>query len=114
MIASSVDGPPSPHLREARTPPAGRDDKPPWFIVAMRGPGRPELPEGEARTVKVTVYVRPQDEALMSRVAEATGKKLSGWAYEVLLRAAQAESRRHRIDPATPPPPRGPKRKPGA
>lgn len=79
----------------------------------MRGPGRPELPEGEARTVKVTVYVRPKDEALMNRVAEATGKKLSGWAYDVLLRAAQAESRRRRIDPTAPEPARRPKRKPG-
>ena len=77
----------------------------------MRGPGRPELPEGEARTVKVTVYVRPQDEALMNRVAEATGKKLSGWAYEVLLRAAQAESRRRKMESPPATAERQPKRK---
>jgi hypothetical protein len=60
----------------------------------MRGPGRPELPRSEARTVKITVYVRDVDERFFARLADANGKRLSGWAYEALLRAAQEEARR--------------------
>jgi hypothetical protein len=62
--------------------------------MALRGPGRPELAPGEARTVKLTVYVREVDERFLDLVAGSDSKRISGWAYRALLEAAVAEARK--------------------
>ena len=54
-----------------------------------RKPGRPPLPEGEARTVKVLVALTPDEATASQARATRAGKTLAGWARDVLVRAAR-------------------------
>lgn len=54
-----------------------------------RKPGRPPLPEGEARTVKVLVALTPDEATATEARATRAGKTLAGWARDVLVRAAK-------------------------
>jgi hypothetical protein len=54
-----------------------------------RKPGRPPLPDGEARTVKVLVALTPDEATATEARAIRAGKTLAGWARDVLVRAAK-------------------------
>jgi hypothetical protein len=54
-----------------------------------RGPGRPPLPPGEARSEYVKVRVTKAERAALDRASREAGKDLGGWAREVLLASAR-------------------------
>jgi predicted HicB family RNase H-like nuclease len=52
-------------------------------------PGRPSLPEGEARTKTLQVRYKPDEYARLEKVAQAKGMKLAEWARKALNAAAK-------------------------
>ena len=57
---------------------------------AVKGPGRPSKPEGEARTKTLQVRYRPDEYARLEEVAKAKGfPTITEWAREALNKASK-------------------------
>lgn len=56
---------------------------------AHRGPGRPPLPKGEARTEFVKLRVSPKELADMEAAAKSMGKDFAAWARDILVDSAR-------------------------
>lgn len=56
--------------------------------------GRPPLPESEKTGAALRLRMRPDQEALIRKAANAAGESLSAWSRAVLERAARRQLRR--------------------
>ena len=57
--------------------------------AAKRGPGRPSLPVGTARTVVFSIKLSREERAAISEAAERDGKPVTQWAREALIHCAR-------------------------
>lgn len=64
-----------------------------WYLGASmeKKPGRPPLPEGEARTVRVSALVTREEARAIERAAKE--QTVSTWIREVVVNAAQKGKR---------------------
>lgn len=60
------------------------------MIPRKRGPGRPALAEGTARTIVFTLKVSEDERTAIEAAAERAGKPVTQWAREMLLVATRS------------------------
>jgi predicted HicB family RNase H-like nuclease len=61
-------------------------------VKARKGPGRPAVEAGKARTGSFTVKVSDEERAAIEAAAAKAGKPATTWAREVLLAAIASEA----------------------
>ena len=57
-------------------------------MTDKRAPGRPKLPPGKGKQVTITIRVSETERALIDKAAKRSSQKVSKWARQILVDAA--------------------------